>query len=264
MGNTKLIKLASGITCEIKEFSGKHQRLLSQQRSGSINATNLDEVLADIVESVGNVKVITVDFVRNMLQVDRKKILLEARQFMVEGSDFEKEYIHTFSYVSATSGKPTEHKVTANLSEGFPTKSIKSYDKDGNLVEQDYAEDYSAINREIEVLLPKSKRTVVWTRLSGIGEALASKLKREEKNSHAWVNMRNPKVLTKTKESVIPIKLNLDDTHPIDIAFLEKSIKEIEGSVDSEVQFEHPERDGKLEVIDLSLEMGFFYLSGAI
>jgi len=65
------------------------------------------------------------------------------------------------------------------------------------------------------------------------------------------------------------VQANLDAMGWKDIEYLRSTIKEVEGSVDTEIKFKHPNADNlpdhkKFVVIDLLGEVSFFFPSGAI
>jgi len=91
--NTHVFKLTSGIECEVKEFVGKHQRILTEGKGKF--SDKLNTALADAIIRVGSVKVIDLKFVENMLASDRRRALTEIRQFTMGDEDlfnFDYEY----------------------------------------------------------------------------------------------------------------------------------------------------------------------------
>lgn len=261
---THVFKLNSGVECEIKFLVGKHQRWLTEQ-DGVDFSTKLNKVLADVIIRVGSKKDIDVDFVTNMLSVDRKKALVELRQFSL---DFEIEFDFNYEYISEIENEKKVEPLTLDISSGFNEVPLKVL-IDSEVVEAPYKE-YSDINTKQTITLPKSGKKVTFSLLNGVGEKIAMKTPKKERSSHTAIMMRRP-----TEEHIggkgdsVQIQLNLDDLGLKDIEFLRASIKEAEGSIDTEYMFEHPEAELKPQeekevVIDLINTMAFFFPSQAI
>lgn len=209
-----------------------------------------------------------------MLACDRKKILVELRQFSL---DFQQEFSFLYKYKDSA-GKKQEVEIFVNLEEEgedgqFPFTAPKYRDETSlNAVEMDFAE-YSEVlaNKQIKVTLPKSGEEIRFTQLDGNGEAIGAATKKTDRSSHTLLKMRNPVKFVQKSEGkdFVPVQLDLDKLSYKDIEFLRKEIKSWEGNVDTETIFEHPEGDaapsGEKEVVlDLLSTTAFFFSSGAI
>lgn len=261
--NTHIFKLPSGVECEVKEMTGKHQRILTEQKNKKMG-DNLNELLADVIVRVGTNASIDLDFVKSMLACDRKKALTEVRQFTM---DFDPVFKFTYDYTDQNGAKQ-KHPLEIDLSGGFPTTTVKVENKEGVLVDADFKE-YADITREVKVTLPKSGKQVVFNLLDGKGEQIGVSTAKNARSSHTSILMRNPREFHKTANDTVPVQLNLDNLAIKDLEFLRKSIKEREGQVDTEIMFEHPEAESKPAnerevVVDVLGVLAFFFPSEAI
>lgn len=276
--NTHKFNLCSGPECEVKEMTGKHQRILTEQEKKSHN-DKLHEILEDLIVRVGSVhfpvmegsKDVTSKFLKEMLACDKKKILTEIRQFSL---DFQTDFSFLYKYQDST-GKKQETEIVVNLEEEvgsqFPSHSPKN-EIGGELSDLQF-EEYSEVleYKKVRTILPKSGEEVEFIMLDGVGEAIGSATKKSERSSHTLIKMRRPVKFVQKSEGrdVVPVQLNLDNLSIADIEHLRKKIKEVEGNVDTEIIFEHPDGDlapnGEREVIlDLLSTAAFFFPSAAI
>lgn len=262
--NTHVFKLPSGVECEVKELIGKHQRILTEQKNKNI-AENLNEVLADVLVRVGTVKHITLEFVLNMTASDRKKCLVEARQFSM---DHEPVFEFDYEYIDED-GNTKNFPQSVDISDGFPTKPLQVISGD-TVMDADYKE-YADIVKTHEIVLPRSGSKVRFTLLDGNGELLAQRTSKNKLSSHTALQMLNPQILQESNKGGDPvwIQLNLDNLSLKDIAYLRSSAKEMQGSVDTEIRFENPRADfdnsaEKYITVDLLGVVDFFFPSGTI
>lgn len=255
--NTHKFTLPSGVSCEVKELTGKHQRILTEQKSKKIGE-NLNEVLVDVIVSVGTKLDIDLEFVQKMLSADKKKILVEVRQF---SNDNDPLFKFNYEYLG-TNAKGEEEKMSepmeVNLEGGFPAKQ---YHKQWT--------EYADIERDVTITLPKSGQVVKFRMLDGEGESVGAATKKAERSTHTALEMRFPRFMQKTSADTIPVKLNLDTLAIKDIEYLRAQIKEKEGQVDTEIMIKHPEADNKPMnekeiIIDVVGVLAFFFPSEAI
>ena len=260
---THKFKLPSGVECEVSPLLGKHQRWLTEQSSVDI-ASNLNRVLADVLVRVGTETKIDEKFVLNMLALDRKLALLEVRQFTL---DFPKLFEFNYDYKTRDGEKATE-PFDVDISEGFKVVPLKVIEGD-NIKEAPYTE-YSEIEKEVNLILPKTKQKVKFRLLDGVGESVGAHTPKKKRSSHTAIYMRIPQVeSTSKKGNPVWHKLDLDNLPISDIEYLRATIKELEGSVDTEFMFEHPEAEYKSSeekdvVVDLITQIAFFFPSEAI
>ncbi len=262
-----IFKLPTGIECEVKEFTGKHQRLLTESSKGKTHSDRLIELLTDIIVRVGSVTDITDKFIRDMLACDTKKALVEARQFTL---DFETEFVFTYKYTDSE-GSKQELEMVIPINEGtFPFKPVQIIDEDGKLSDAAYTE-YSDVIKDVDIILPKSQSRLTFTHLDGNGEKIGVAVKKEHRSSHTILSMRAPKTYFKADKdkNETPMKANLDTMAFKDIEHLRKEIKRREGTVDTEIMFDHPEAetksaDEKEIIVDLISTVAFFFPSEAI
>lgn len=269
---THVSELPSGVEFEVKELTGKHQRLLTEQVGNKTMTERLNEVLAEVLVRVGSNTEINEDFVKKMLACDKQKALVDVRQFTM---DFEKAFQFTWEYTD-DQGMKQDHKLEIPLDEGnFPWKPVMAFNKEGELVTMkeaivDAGEDLeydSVLSRKaVEIILPRAEMRVRYTMLDGEREAQASKIKKNDRSSHSVLKVRTP---VRFGEGDTPIQINLDTLAYKDIEYLRSDIKKMEGSVDTEIRFEHPEADSKPPsekdvVVDLLGTIAFFFPSEAI
>ena len=262
--NTHKFKLNSGIECEVKELIGKHQRWLTENDGTDFNS-KLDKVLADVVVRIGSLTKITEETIRTLLATDRKKILVEVRQYSL---DFEKTFEFNYEYTNSQNEK-CEHELSIDISNGFNEKPLKVINSEGDVVESPYKE-LSEVVKDINIVLPKSGKRVIFSLLDGNGEKKAASIPRKSRSSHSAIMIRNPReIIQSNAGNDLPIVLDLDLLSIKDIEFLRSTIKEFEGSLDTEIMFEHPEAETKSAkdkeiVIDILGEVAFFFPSEAI
>jgi hypothetical protein len=259
---THIFKLLSGVECEVRELTGKHQRILTEQKNKNLN-DNLNNLLTDVIVRVGSKRNVDLQFVKKMLACDRKKILVEVRQFTM-GFDPKLEF--TYDYVDVNNSHK-KHPVFVDLSSGFEEKPLFVKGEDDTLIPASYIE-YDSIQREIEVVLPSGKKVGFYL-LDGVGEELATNISKNSMSSHTALLMRRPYEFHQGPTDIIPINLNLDSLKYKDIEFLRTTIKQYEGRINTELSFEHPEahlkpQNEKNIIVDLLGITAFFFPSEAI
>ena len=270
-------KLLTGVSFVVKELTGKEQRLMTEQGDKKQGDSFL-EMMESIVISIGSVQNPKKDFIKKLLSGDRKKILLEARKFSLIGTDQENKFTFNYKYTNSKKTKE-EHEFVVDLSNGCPETPYPIFDPKTGEVQKDetgkplpvVCTEYDQVQKDVTITLPRSKKQVIFTLLDGFGEDIATLSKKKDKSSHTTLQMRNPRELYKKESSseAIPIQLHLDSLSLVDIEYLRKAIKNVEGEVDTIVEFEHPEAEIKIGSektvrIDLVSQPAFFFPSGAI
>lgn len=255
--NTHEFNLCSGPKCTVKELTGKHQRMLTEQGKKS-HSDRLNDVLKDVIVKIEGLPEITEDVLKEILSCDKKKILTEVRQFTL---DFQPEFSFLFKYMDEE-GNKQESPIEVTLNEGeFPFRSPKLADG-SEMNFESYQDVLDA--KKILITLP-SGLDVEFTMLDGRGELIGSSTKKSERSSHTLLKMRRPvKFHQKDGGSTVPVQVNMDTLSYKDIEALRTKIKEVEGEVDTEMMFEHPEQEGRQEVLDLIGTTAFFFPSEAI
>ncbi len=276
-------KFPSGVSFEVKELTGKHQRLLTEQSSKTHNE-KLDSVLLDVIVKIGTETSLDEKFIESMLACDKQKALVTVRQFTM---DFDPTFDFAWEY-KTEAGEKAEHRLSIPLGDGsFPSKPVMILNKDGLIVEDEETPEYvtlecylkKLLNKEeleysdilayknVEIILPRSKERVRFTMLDAEGELLLTKIPKSDRSTHTPIRIRKP--VKFDEETNTPIQLNLDRLAYKDIEFLREEIKKVEGNVDTEVMFEHPESHLKAPsekdvIVDLLGTTAFFFPSGAI
>lgn len=260
--NTHIFKLPTGVECELKELTGKQQRILTEQKNKKLGE-NLTDMLMSILVRVGTVTEITNDFMGKLLTCDRKKMLTEARQFTM---DFDPNFKFGYEYVNRDNIKVT-FDYEQELSDGFPTKNLL-VEKAGTWVDATYTE-YSEVDKFMFTKLPKSGRVVRWSLMDTKAENLMHSIKKADRSSHTAIQLRNPCEMVLADNATVPIQVNLDELKILDIEHLRAEMLRIDGQVDTEIMFEHPEAETKpsnerMVTLDLLSTINFFFPSGAI
>lgn len=257
-GNNETTKftLISGVEAEVKALVGKHQKLLTQQTKGTKHSDRLNLMLADILVRVGSVTNITPEFIEGMLSEDRRQALIVCRQFTM---DFQKEFVYSYKYKHEGETKTFDVKVDLKEDGTFPITQMPVQ----------YSE-YADIPMQVFMVLPKSKVEVRFNLLTGKGERIGANVKKDQRSSHTIMEMRNPvyKLVREGKEDTW-MKLPLDKVGVTDLDALRVAMKEAEGKIDTEIQFEHPlwesgEADEQDVVVDVLNTVNFFFPSGII
>lgn len=269
---THIFKLPSGPECEVTELTGKHQELLTIQSSKS-HTERLTELLADCIVRVGSERNITPEFVNAMLSGDKKKALVEIRQFTL---GFQNSFSFTYEYLDSEKKKKT-HEVVVDLDEKgeFPFRTMKIekevQKEDGTttveLVDANFTEyDEVLAHKKVSLVLPRSGQEIQFTMLDGKGELIGSKTSKKDRSSHTLLKMRQPVYFHKKEngKDTVPIQFDLNRAAYMDLEALRKKIKEVEPDVDTEVMFEHPEEGYKDEVVDILSVVAFFFPSEAL
>jgi hypothetical protein len=241
-------KLPSGVNAVVKEFTGESQRILSNQNKNYSHINKMNDLLHSIVVEIGDLKVVSKEFIENMLAVDRKAVLVMARQLSV---DFEESFEFSFKYESE--GKSLEQEMQIPIIDGqFPMSPMsQQYDT------------YEEIEREVEMVLPRCKELIRFRLLDGKGEAIASNTKQSEISSSIVFKMRRTEIWRKTETGGNWILFNPDQFGIRDLGEIRKEIKLREGAVDTEIQISHP-ITGENVNIDLMSTVNFFYPNGGI
>lgn len=243
MVNTHIFNLISGVEAEIKELTGKHQRLITQHVKGKKFDEVLNKILKSILIRIGSDTNINANFIDGMLSEDRKLCLAMARQFSM---DFEPELVYTHILPNKKG-----HEITVPLEEGkFPTVQM----------ENQYSE-YADIQRNHILKLNKSGLQVRFILLDGNGEKFMTNTKKSDVSSHTLLKARRVEYFHKEENKEgIWVTVNFDNLGLRDLAQLRKEIKQLEGSVDTEIQFEDP--DGEVIKVDILHTKDFFFPAG--
>jgi len=293
--NKRTFNLVTGIPAQVTELTGLEQKLLTENKNHTPEERNI-LLLGSILHSVGEFDLSTMsakdreDFIRKMPSADRKKALCEARQF---SNDFDPIFDFLFEYTSCdpTKGKQSQ-LMEINLGSGsFPCKPVGDFnekmlqDKEGNpltkmrdimasldtMVPKVFSNYQEVLdNMYVFFSVPKSKLRIRMRMLDAAGEARASATKEDQRSSHTTLIMRNVCYQTDNSTNWISFTAqDLDKLPAFDLEVMRIVRKYVEGNVDSEIQFEHPEAnrlpaDKKTVTVDLLSQLSFFFQSGII
>lgn len=243
---THTFKLLSGPECEIKEMTGKHQRILSEG-TDSFQA-KLNKMLKDLIVRIGSVTDITEDVMIELLSGDRKKMLTEARQFTL---NYDPLFKFNFEYEDGN--KKMSEPMEIDLSEGIPEKP---YYQTWN--------ELSDIDKQVIITLPRCNKKVRFQMLTCKMENWGASQDKETISMHTPILMRNPQWINESeKGNPVPIKMDqkdLDNMSYLDIETLRASIKKFEGGVDTELMIKHPKTKEDV-IVDILNTKSFFFPS---
>ena len=269
MSMTHKFTLPSGFECEVREMTGKHQRLLTEKKGGDFN-DKFNSMLVDILARVGDVNNPDLEFVKGMLAADRKAALVMARHFTL---DFPETFKFTYTFKGEFDLREGDESVHYNefkeeLEIRTPEFPITPYPGSEEWPKGSYKD----IPRERTIKLKKSGLEVTFKLLDGAGEARAMANTKEGTNSHTPILVRNPTRPHKGDNSVVPVAMDsnaLDKLGLGDIEQLRKAIKDAEGEIDTVQILTHPHADlvdDKYAQVHLDLiqEVAFFFPSQAM
>lgn len=259
--STHVFKLTSGVECEVKEFTGEQQDILTRQ-DGKPHTEKLNALILSILVRVGSKTNFTEDFVSKMIATDKQQILVVARQFSM---GFPAQFTYPFEYTTEDKSEIVE-EVDVDLPNGqFPITAMKQLNAEGELVPAAYQE-YDDIVRTYRTVLPRTKIEVEFSILDGKGEMYGAKKRAKDRSSHTLIEMRNPVYFEETSDKKkVPVSLRgqLGKLPLGDIEHLRKEIKKYEGDVNTQIVFKHPDTDAEIK-LDVLGTVVFFFPSGAI
>lgn len=294
MNNTHEFNLTSGLPAEVSQLTGKEQRILTEQKNQSVQDRSYS-MLASVLKRVDTTDLSTLsdeertEFIKNMLAVDKKMCLAQARQF---SNDFDPVWDFNWDYVSEDpkKGKQTLiQQVQIGEDGNFPVTPIKDFNDETKaaIAKVKKLRDIEAIlvalkpkvfktyqevmdYKFIFATLPISTNVDIRLRmLDGVGEAIGSSVKKDLRSSHTTLLMRNVCYKSDKGSWISFQSADLDKLPMNDLEFMRLLIKYIEGKVDTEIMFEHPEAElkplnEKQVIIDLTQQLSFFFQSGTI
>lgn len=274
----------SGVDVEITHLGGAQQGILTNNKS-----VPMSEKLIDLVKSIV-LKVGTVDiqrltdsektaFFSNMLDCHIKQILVEARQFTYGEDDF----VFTFDYEKEVNGKKTKvsEEMVMELGEGFPVKPVKKFDRSKveaiktltdcrNMLKTEFepleCSEYSEVveNSIMEFTQPKSGYKTRMSMRNVKSTAIVASIKRKDMDANISILCANPQIQLEDGGHWIQFDMRkIQDAHALDLEVMRFILRAFEGSVDTELEFEHPET-GKPQVTDLISQLPFFFPSGGL
>lgn len=250
---TRVFKLLSGVECEITKLRGEHQELLTQKENLA-GGKGMNMMLADVIVRLGSDTSINLTKVKGMLSADRKRVLLELRDFSMSRH---RKFSFLYKWKDA---KEVEHKELMEMDfvlADFPGKPYK-------FKATEYHEIWGGKHTLQEIHLIDLNKTVVWSPLTGNSEEIVSVVPEGKRSSHTIIQARNPRYKHTTrdnKETLIDLnlhKLTYDDIEDLSLAF-----KAIEGVQDTTMIYTSPET-GKEEEVDITQIPAFFFPSLAL
>lgn len=268
MSTNRKFNLVSGIPCEVTEMTGKHLRIMTQgsnMRTGAGIAT----VLEDCIVLIGGKKPTPAD-IKTMLAADRKKALVEIRQFSL---DHDPNFKFDYEWVDEDGIKEkieyelditTLQEQEENEIPEFPETSYKKINEKGEYEEQSW-ETLEQVDKLCYTTLPKSGQKVRFQYLDGTAEEAATNLKTKDMNVNSAMALRNPVYLDKTGAGDgVWIRLDLDRLGLKDIGHLRTVMNMCEGKVDTIAVISHPKDESRTARVDLVKQPSFFCMPEGI
>lgn len=267
---TKEIQLVSGPTASLRKLVGKHQRLLTE--GDKVNTgEGINEVIADILEGVSGMSRsdITPKFAATILDPDRRKILLEARQFSVRDNhkiDFEFKWegeSERFAY-NGVPIDPAGFKEHPLMRPTEATRHLPLHQWEWEPVRYESYAEVLAEGQHMQGTLADLGKVVRWWRLNGVMEATALKIPKKQRSVHTIIKQRRPNEVQQAGNGDdLLLGVNLDRLSYDDINDLYKAMLLSEGDLDTSLTIYHPNNGQSLEV-DLLTLPAFFFPSGAV
>ena len=296
------ITLPCGVEYIVKELVGKHQRLLTEQRTKKHDKMNM--LLADVIESVDGVdyesmtEIERLKFVRLMLGSDRKYILTEARQLaMSHNPTFEFKYewkesdgtpyeqLYEFSLIDEVNQESVIEKIMARAKDiVFVGEELEPEEYEERLkglvyslnrigcfatkpnkeIYSSYADVLESKRKEIQIdILPEYRFD-----FSMIDGALEETIKINDLSSHTRILCRKPRYMDTGEKEIRWRKLTSEDLDGLGLTTIDelrRAMDDYEGGVDTIEQFDNPdETKGGKVTIDLVGEISFFFPSGQV
>lgn len=241
----------SGLFCRINELTAGHQEDLTKGGSANMDA-KLNAVLQDVIIELGGKSNLSEDDILGILGADRKKILVELRQYSL---DFDPNFKFTYKYTDGGEKKEVEQEV--DLSDGLPeTPFYKTWETFEEML----------ADKKVEITLPKCGKRVRFNMLDGRAGLIASGIKKADMSVNSGIKIRKPAYFHKNDDAgkELWMEMDLRKLSLTDIEFLRSEIKRHEGQVDTELMFENPVVGEKDVVVDMLAQLAFFFPSEAI
>lgn len=270
--------LPSGVQFEVRNLLGKDQELITDEKK-SRDGKVFTKMLASALVSLGNNNNVTERDVERMLTNDRKYALVMLRQHSLR---FKPEFDFTYDWPLADNQKIKEEYSVIFTREYFKiqpyewvrlhmealkaTAAAAGEPFDENVFPVMF-ENYSDVHalREITATLPESGARVKWMILNGELEEKAQHL--PARNSSTIFHMREAKQILQLKDGgTEPVVTGLitSEMDLMDLEYMRKRIREIEGSVDTILTVSSKKNPDKQARIDLVGTPDFFFPSQAI
>lgn len=255
---THVFPLVSGIECEVSPLLGEHQRILTEGGASRI-AENVNKVLVSCIVRLGSKKPVIEADVEALLAADRKKILVEVRQFSL---DFNPDFRFLYQWKEDDYGPAGEvEHVCALDADSFTVKPYRRTDENGKPGEPfpPIAElSEIAAMREHRVKLPLSGKLISFLVMTGKEETVFAKMT-GKRSTHTPILARMPAEVVDGERSFALTAHNLDRMPLRDIETLRGAILAAEGDVDTTLEIHHPDNPDRTARIDVVANPSFFF-----
>ena len=269
--------LPSGIYADIRSMVGANQSILTQQDLSV--EERLNRVLIDIIEEIDRLEFSTMNdsqkkkAVLNLLEADRKSILVNARQLsMGKPQTFELAFAWNDKGVNKSEKIGLELLSEDNLQNcidnickewGHPLESVTNINRICGMATKPYKMQFSKYpipSGELDYEAVIGENNFRFRLMLGA----MPKVKESEIDSNTKILMRLPRYQNEAGEWLSVTRNNLNEM-PLDmLEGIRKEIETNEGAVDTVVTFDHPSENGKKVTVDVLGEVSFFFPSGRI
>jgi hypothetical protein len=232
MNPTREVKLTGGVPCGFGKLKGKHLEMLTTTDNQSQKV--MMDVLADVVQYIGSNKSISRKEIENLLEIDFTRLLIAVRNFSNgdEPCKVKSEW--------KNNGIPSHHiHLIDTAIEGFAVQESTYF--------TDTIAEYPVIPDSFDVEISQGKVSVNFLT---IGKQIDRGNLFKKKSLLTALKMR---VVSNAKGNI-----NADELDFQDMTKIFEAIKEVEGSIDTNVVITNPKSD-ETKTINVIGQSGFFF-----
>lgn len=276
--------LPSGVPVECFQLYGEHYEILTSNKYKGEEKMN--ELILSLLVSVGSVKIKNSpenklknrQFLNSIRGEDKRHILASVRQASM---DYEKYFEWVYKWVKEDgTSMDTPQKVNLNDVEKEYTQNhldklveiygaehlefFKELNANGTFLttpSMHRASEYSDLQTDYIVTLPKLKMDIKLRYLTGTGELFLANFNKKKISTNTLIEARFPEY----QEGEKWIRVKAKDLHMQDLEYLRGQIEKHEGNVEMELRFKNPDTTSSQKTISVDLigETAFFFPSGA-
>lgn len=267
MNNTHEFKLLTGVKCTISEMDGSSQNILT--RAGNTEKKNADfsELLRKHIVSLGTKTNITDDDIQNLLVWDRKKILVELRQFTLGNP---KKFNFKYTWTEQNKAKNVEH-IEWDLENMFAERPYSlltgEFDEAGNpIIQPMECSEYSQVLQKLEnkFTLPRSGKLSSITFPTTAEQNKWAKTDPKSFSSHTELQIFNPVYYEDIAGKETRVMIEMNRLAYLDIEKIREIKNRLEGNIDTIINIENKDNPQQKASLDLTQEISFFFPSRAV
>lgn len=261
MNNTTSFKLLTGVECTISEMDGSSQNILTRSGNTEKKIADFNELIKNHIVKLGSKTDITDNDILNLLTWDRKKILIELRQFSL---GYPKKFYFKYTWTENNKMKRVEN-IEWDLENMFAEKPYCTIAQDGSIIPLECKE-YSEVLSKIEniFILPRSLKKASITFPTVDQERKWSKVDSKSMSSHTELQIFKPITYEEISGSTTPVMIELDRLAYLDIEKIREMKNQLQGNIDTIIHLENSENASQKVSLDLTAEVSFFFPSRAV